>query len=80
MPDYPTNIFSVPEAIKDSVTVTFGPDESKLITKYDKKFDIVQDGKLFYFETSDVVGAVKEHSLKELHTIMGHCNVHDLRH
>ena len=45
-----------------------------------KKFDIVQDGKLFYLETSDVVGAIIEHSLKELHTMMGHCNVHDLRH
>ena len=80
MPDYPTNIFSVPEAIKDGATVTFGPDESKLITKDGKMFDIVQDGKLFYLETSDVVGAVKEHSLKELHTMMGHCNGHDLRH
>ena len=79
MPDYPTNIFSVPEATKNGATVTFGPDESKLITKDGKKFDIVQDGKLFYLETSDVVGAVKEHSLKELHTMMGHCNVHDLR-
>ena len=39
----------------------------------------MQDGKLFYLETSDVEGAVKEHSLKELHTMMGHCNVHDLR-
>ena len=79
IPEYPTNIFSVHEATKHGSTVTFGPDESKLTTEDGKQLNMVQNGKLFYLETDDKLCAVKEHSLKDLHVMMGHCNISDLR-
>ena len=79
IPEYPTNIFSVHEATKHGSTVTFGPNESKLTTEDGKQFNIVQNGKLFYLETDDKLCAVTEHSLKDLHVMMGHCNISDLR-
>ena len=77
--EYPTNMFSVHEATKPGSTVTFGPNESKLTTEDGKQFNIVQNGKLFYLETGDKSCAVKEHSLKDLHVMMGHCHISDLR-
>ena len=60
-------------------TVTFGPKESKLTTEDGKQFNIVQNVKLFYLETDNKLCAVKGHSLKDLHVLMGHCNISDHR-
>ena len=51
------------------------------------KFDIIKHEKLHYLPTSstsgiesgtDTLSVTKEHTMKELHHIMGHCNLDDL--
>ena len=85
IPTYPHDIFSVRAATENGASVTFKPGASQMIAKDGTKFEIVQRGRLYYFENDvscvnydDVMHVNKMCDLKTWHRILGHCNVSDV--
>lgn len=80
IPSYPHNIFSVKTATEKGATVVFGPNRSEMTAMNGVKFNIVQHGKLYFFESddSDVSYVNKVCDLETWHKILGHCNVSDI--
>lgn len=74
-PSFSQNIFSVLAATKNGADIKFGA-TSELHAK-GTVFDIYKDGKL-YFIKSVVPASSSSHTLKEWHTILGHCNSKDI--
>ena len=87
IPDYPSYIFSVNAAIQNGSSISLTPDSAVMTTPDGNKFNIIKHEKLYYLPTSstsvidcgtDTLSVTKEHTMKELHHIMGHCNLDDL--
>lgn len=78
VPSYPCDIFSVHQAVKNGASVMF--DEKGTALKADGAvFSIKQQGKLFYLPTHQDTGdkvcvSRSQLTMKQLHSIMGHCN------
>ena len=89
VPSYKTNIFSVNAAVRNGASMTFGPSCSFMTTGDGRRFDFIRDDKLYYLPAplsssvdkcdSDRVSVNKERTMKQLHSIMGHCNQDDLQ-
>lgn len=83
MPSYPHNIFSVARAINGGATITFGKEDSRMVTKDGSRFDIYESGNLFYLPTvENNVDKCKQcvcHDVKTWHEILGHCNYDDVQ-
>lgn len=81
VPSYPHNIFSVVRAT--NVTVTFKKEDSHMVTKDGCRFDIYENGNLFYLPTVEKnVDRCKQcvsHDMKTWHEILGHCNYDDVQ-
>ena len=89
VPSYKTNIFSVNAAVRNGASMTFGPSCSFMTTGDGRRFDFIRDDKLYYLPAplsssvdkcdTDRVSVNKERTMKQLHSIMGHCNQDDLQ-
>ena len=88
VPSYKTNIFSVNAAVRNGASMTFGPSCSFMTTGDGRRFNFIRDEKLYYLPAplsssvdkcdTDRVSVNKERTMKQLHSIMGHCNQDDL--
>ena len=74
-------------AIQNGSSISLTPDSAVMTTPDGNKFNIIKHEKLYYLPTSstsvidcgtDTLSVTKEHTMKELHHIMGHCNLDDL--
>ena len=77
IPSYKQDILSVQSITEKGSTINFNSGRSaELITPNGNKFEIRKsNGKLYYLDT---INSVRNHSLKEWHEIMGHCNVKNI--
>ena len=67
--------------------ISLSPDTAVMTTPDGNKCNIIEHEKLYYLPTSstrvidcgtDTLSVTKEHTMKELHHIMGRCNLDDL--
>ena len=78
-------------AIQNGSSTSLTPDSAVMTTHDGNKFNIIKHEQLYYLPTSstsvidcgtgtgtDTLSITKEHTMKELHHIMGHCNLDDL--
>ena len=81
IPDFPTNIFSVSAALNSGAVATFYKSCGELRTPDDVVYNLEKRGKLYYLPVvrHDSVNSVKSVTVRELHRLMGHCNVRDLQ-
>lgn len=81
MPSYQHNIFSVARATKGGTILTFKREDSHMTTKDGNRFDIYENGNLYYLptvETSDNQCKVVN-DLQTWHEISGHFNYKDVQ-
>ena len=77
IPSFKQDIISVRRLTLNGVKVVFDKDYAEMITPDGTKFDIKQQGKLYYVNSADDhVASVR--SLESWHHLMGHCNTNDL--
>ena len=81
MPSYPQDIFSVARATNGGATITFKKGDSRMITKDSSRFDIHENGNLYYLPTvEESVDKCKGcHDIQTWHEILGHCNYDDVQ-
>ena len=77
VPTYKQDILSVQCMTKKGVNVNFGPKKAEIVTPDGKKFNINQNGKLYYVNMMRS-SVPKSRSLQQWHEILGHCNVKDI--
>ena len=78
MPTYKQNIISVSCLNKQGVQVVFNPNDAKLVAANGTIFPIHQNKNLYYVNFCESISNVKTRSLKEWHSILGHCNNNDI--
>ena len=79
IPSFPHHIFSVRVATENGAVVTFGPRTSDLQAPDGTRFNIIQRGRLYYFENDHHCDNVnKVCDLMQWHEILGHCNLSDV--
>ena len=81
MPSYPHDIFSVARGTNGGATITFKKGDSRMVTKGGSRFDIHEDGNLYYLPTveKDVDQCKVCHDMQTWHEILGHCNYEDVK-
>lgn len=81
IPSYPHDIFSVARATNGGATITFKKGESRMVTKNGCRFDIHENGNLYYLPTVETnVDQCKVcHDVQTWHKILGHCNYEDVK-
>ena len=84
IPSFPMNMFSVKAAVKfSSSSVLFSPNRDELISRDGTVFEISTHGDLYFLktyrgtDTTTHVNVVR--SLEQWHSILGHCNVGDIK-
>ena len=77
IPSYNQDIFSVHAATKNGARVEFESDCGELIAPNGTIFDIKKNGKLYYLNNINTAKSTTR-SLKEWHSVLGHCNVRDV--
>ena len=78
IPTYQQNIISVSSLNKQGVKVIFSPENAKLIAPNGTVFPIYQNKNLYYINQCKSFEKCKSRSLKEWHSILGHCNKKDI--
>jgi DNA-dependent RNA polymerase auxiliary subunit epsilon len=82
VPSYKQDIFSVHAAVSRGATVSFSPDNAKLVSSDGTEFKIEQEGRLYYLNSAISSSMSKQDSksksLKDWHEILGHCNLKDI--
>ena len=76
IPSYSQNILSVSKMTKKGVNVYFGPNYAELVAPNGVKFNIEQQGRLYFIKTVMAEGP-KTRTLKEWHETLGHLNLKD---
>ena len=81
IPSYPHDIFSVARATNGGATITFKREDSRMVTKDGSRFDIHENGNLYYLPTveKDVDQCKVCHDMQTWHEILGHCNYEDVK-
>ena len=78
---YPHDIFSVARGTNGGATITFKKGNSRMVTKGGSRFDIHEEGNLYYLPTveKDVDQCKGCHDMQTWHEILGHCNYEDVK-
>lgn len=82
VPSFKQDIFSVQAATDRGSSVTFSPNDAKLVTPNGTEFHIGKSGNLYYLNSVLSSSMTKQEStskpLKYWHEILGHCNLNDV--